>query len=137
MVSYHRYFLIVTFPSLGIKPGRMTHVTTARPISHLMHEYLVQLKMIMWPGPDPTNKKFYTTPILKHSYWLKFCSNQSECLKTSVEYFCSENIFIGSGPGSNPIKILMHKLNTTLIFKHFDWLLKIFNQSKYLKICVA
>ena len=36
--------------------------------------------------------------ILEHSNWLKFWSNQSECLKTSVAEFYVENIFIGLGP---------------------------------------
>ena len=39
------------------------------------------------------------TLILEHSYWLKFWSNLSECLKISVVKFLAENIFIGSGPG--------------------------------------
>ena len=36
-------------------------------------------------------------------------------------------------PEAGPIKILQRKFYTTLIFKHSDWLLKIFNQSEYLK----
>ena len=53
-------------------------------------------------GADPINKTWayiYATLILEHSYWLKFWSNQSEYLKTSVDYFYAENIFIGLGPG--------------------------------------
>ena len=32
-------------------------------------------------------------------------------------------------PGAGPIKILLRKFYAKLYFKHFDWLLKIFNQS--------
>ena len=33
-------------------------------------------------------------------------------------------------PGTNPIKILQHKFYSTKFFKHSDWILNIFNQSK-------
>ena len=36
-------------------------------------------------------------------------------------------------PWPNPIKHLQCKFNTTLFFKHFDWLLKFFNQSEWFK----
>ena len=36
--------------------------------------------------------------ILEHSYWLKFWSNQSECLKMSIAQFYAENISTGLGP---------------------------------------
>ena len=53
--------------------------------------------------------------ILDYSYWLKFWSNQWECLKTSVALFYAENIFTGLGPDlsilslpifTNPLKLL-------------------------------
>ena len=36
-------------------------------------------------------------------------------------------------PGAGPIKNLQSKFYSTLFFKHFDWLLIIFNESKWLK----
>ena len=54
----------------------------------------------------------YAVLILEHSYWLKFWSNQSECLKTSVTLYlyriihrlCQEkgiNKFASSGEVAN------------------------------------
>ena len=36
-------------------------------------------------------------------------------------------------PGTDPIKILQPKFYATQFFKHSDWILNIFNQSKCLK----
>ena len=43
----------------------------------------------------------------------------------------------GLNPGAGPIKILQRKIHATQFFKHSDWILKIFNQSKCLKNSVV
>ena len=44
---------------------------------------------------------------------------------------------MGSSPGLDPETIFQRKFYAMLFFKHFDLLLKLFNQSECLKISVA
>ena len=42
-----------------------------------------------------------------------------------------------SQSGTNPVKILQRKFYSTKFFKHSDWILNIFNQSKCFKNCLS
>ena len=74
--------------------------------------------LVVYFGPFQTNNTFFTT---------NYCENIngfSDGIRT---------LPLTTRPGTGPIKILQRKSYATRFFKHFDWMLIIFNQSKCLK----
>ena len=78
-------------------------------------------------GKSEAFEKSFTCYLLLH--WVGVVNFENYLGRDRIDHM--------SASGISPINILWQKFYATLFFKHFDWMLKIFNQSKCLKNRVA
>ena len=98
---------------LDVKPFNLVHLTLARLLSL---KIIVFQKLLKIDEMGPTGM---------------YLDGHASLLR---KYRIVKSISL---PGPNPIKILKRKYYAMEFFKHFDWLVKFFNQLEYLKICLA